>query len=120
MIKYKFSPSRISPCSYHSELPGTNSITHEPTETSKQPIRTRYLEGHVTGYHPIRDQYFLIRSVPGSTYTWIVSQSDKSINDHIKDCVFQSPGKIKLPMLHSLRFNARDRLSTASEYLNTS
>eukprot|EP00116_Pleurobrachia_bachei_P010357 sb/3470619/ len=32
----------------------------EPTETSKQPIRTRYL-GHVT----IRDQYnFLIRSVP--------------------------------------------------------
>ena len=26
---------------------------------SKQPIRTRYL-GHVTGYQPIRDQYFLI------------------------------------------------------------
>eukprot|EP00116_Pleurobrachia_bachei_P007557 sb/3467819/ len=34
----------------------------EPTETSKQPIRTRYLD-HVTGYQPIRDQYFLIRSV---------------------------------------------------------
>eukprot|EP00116_Pleurobrachia_bachei_P015186 sb/3475448/ len=33
--------------------------------TSKQPIRTRYLD-HVTGYRPIRDQYFLIRSVPGS------------------------------------------------------
>eukprot|EP00116_Pleurobrachia_bachei_P008605 sb/3468867/ len=31
----------------------------------KQPIRTRYL-GHVTGYQPIRDQYFLIRSVPGN------------------------------------------------------
>eukprot|EP00116_Pleurobrachia_bachei_P009825 sb/3470087/ len=27
----------------------------EPTETSKQPIRTRYL-GHVTDYQPIRDQ----------------------------------------------------------------
>ena len=26
----------------------------EPTDTSKQPIRTRYL-GHVTGYHPIKD-----------------------------------------------------------------
>ena len=26
-----------------------------------QPIRTCYL-GHVTGYQPIRDQYFLIRS----------------------------------------------------------
>eukprot|EP00116_Pleurobrachia_bachei_P011805 sb/3472067/ len=30
---------------------------------SSQPIRTRYL-GHVTDYQPIRDQYFLIRSVP--------------------------------------------------------
>ena len=39
-------------------------IVHEPTESSKQPIRTRYL-GHVTGYQPIRDQYSLIRSVPG-------------------------------------------------------
>eukprot|EP00116_Pleurobrachia_bachei_P007365 sb/3467627/ len=38
-------------------------IHQEPTESSKQPIRTRYL-GHVTGYQPIRDQYFLIRSVP--------------------------------------------------------
>eukprot|EP00116_Pleurobrachia_bachei_P007089 sb/3467351/ len=27
-------------------------------DTSKQPIRTRYLD-HVTGYQPIRDQYFL-------------------------------------------------------------
>ena len=26
-------------------------------------MRARYL-GHVTGYKPIRDQYFLIRSVP--------------------------------------------------------
>eukprot|EP00116_Pleurobrachia_bachei_P008668 sb/3468930/ len=36
---------------------------NEPTDTSKQPIRTRYL-GHATGYQPIRDQYFLIWSVP--------------------------------------------------------
>eukprot|EP00116_Pleurobrachia_bachei_P007116 sb/3467378/ len=36
----------------------------QPTETSKQPIRTRYL-GHVTGYKPIKDQYFQIGSVPG-------------------------------------------------------
>eukprot|EP00116_Pleurobrachia_bachei_P015395 sb/3475657/ len=34
---------------------------------SKQQIRTRYL-GHVIGYQPIRDQYFPIRSVPGSSY----------------------------------------------------
>eukprot|EP00116_Pleurobrachia_bachei_P012317 sb/3472579/ len=34
----------------------------EPNEISKKPIRTRYL-GHVTGYQPIRDQYFLIRHV---------------------------------------------------------
>eukprot|EP00116_Pleurobrachia_bachei_P013937 sb/3474199/ len=35
------------------------SLYQEPTETSKQPIRTRYL-GHVTGYQPIRVQYFLL------------------------------------------------------------
>eukprot|EP00116_Pleurobrachia_bachei_P019394 sb/3479656/ len=35
----------------------------EPTDTSKQPIRTRYL-CLVTGYQQIRDEYFLIRSVP--------------------------------------------------------
>eukprot|EP00116_Pleurobrachia_bachei_P018580 sb/3478842/ len=33
--------------------------TQEPTDTSKQPIRTRDL-CHVTGYQPIRDQSFLI------------------------------------------------------------
>ena len=36
----------------------------EPTESSKQPIRAGHL-GHVTGYQPISDQYFLVRSVPG-------------------------------------------------------
>ena len=35
----------------------------EPTGPSKQPISTSYL-GHVTGYQPTRDLYFLIRSVP--------------------------------------------------------
>eukprot|EP00116_Pleurobrachia_bachei_P011626 sb/3471888/ len=43
------------------KTPGTLNEDQEPTETSKQPIRPRYL-GHVTGYQPIRDQYFLIRS----------------------------------------------------------
>eukprot|EP00116_Pleurobrachia_bachei_P001908 sb/3462170/ len=37
-----------------------NFVSQEPTVASKQPIRTRYL----VGYQPIRDQYFLIRSVP--------------------------------------------------------
>eukprot|EP00116_Pleurobrachia_bachei_P012567 sb/3472829/ len=41
-----------------------NNDFREPTDTRKQSIRSRYL-GHVTGYQPIRDQYFLIRSVPG-------------------------------------------------------
>eukprot|EP00116_Pleurobrachia_bachei_P001032 sb/3461294/ len=36
--------------------------SHESTEASRQPIRTRYL-CHVTGYQPIRDHCFLIRSV---------------------------------------------------------
>eukprot|EP00116_Pleurobrachia_bachei_P011654 sb/3471916/ len=39
----------------------------KPVEWYNQPIRTRYLFclGHVNDYQPIRDQYFLIRSVPG-------------------------------------------------------
>eukprot|EP00116_Pleurobrachia_bachei_P004247 sb/3464509/ len=39
------------------------STLEEPTETSKQPIKTRYL-CHMTGYQPIRDQFFMTRSVP--------------------------------------------------------
>eukprot|EP00116_Pleurobrachia_bachei_P005245 sb/3465507/ len=38
-------------------------VFQEPTETSKQPIRIHYL-GLMTGYQPISDQSFLIRSVP--------------------------------------------------------
>ena len=48
-------------CSNKSSL----SRSQEPTETSKQPIIIRYL-GHVTGYQPIKDQYFLVWSVPVS------------------------------------------------------
>eukprot|EP00116_Pleurobrachia_bachei_P019081 sb/3479343/ len=56
--------------------------THqEPTETSKQPIRARYL-GHVTGYHPIRDQYFLIRSVPGTQTSLTTADVDKVLLVH--------------------------------------
>ena len=56
IISYK-----IFTITFMTSLEGTTN--HEPTDTSKQPIRTRYL-GHVTSYRPIRDQYFLIRSVP--------------------------------------------------------
>eukprot|EP00116_Pleurobrachia_bachei_P012049 sb/3472311/ len=52
---------------------GQLSSTYHPlyinTGTSKQPTRIRYL-GHVTGYQPIREQYFRIRSdptIPGFT-----------------------------------------------------
>ena len=42
-------------------------LGQEPNDKSKQPIRTRYL-GHVTGYQPIREQYFHILSVPKLGY----------------------------------------------------
>eukprot|EP00116_Pleurobrachia_bachei_P006967 sb/3467229/ len=46
------SSSQITPCA--------NLVSRNPpTETSLQPIRTRYL-GHVTGYQPIMDQYYPI------------------------------------------------------------
>eukprot|EP00116_Pleurobrachia_bachei_P012760 sb/3473022/ len=37
-----------------------SSLSLPGRDTCKQPIRTRYL-GHVTGYQPIRDQYFLVK-----------------------------------------------------------
>ena len=37
----------------------------QATELSKHPIRSRYLD-HVTGHQPIREQYFMIRSVPNT------------------------------------------------------
>eukprot|EP00116_Pleurobrachia_bachei_P018045 sb/3478307/ len=46
----------------------------EPTEISKQQIRTRYL-GHVTCYQPIRDQYFLIPNSP--THTDALHESEE-------------------------------------------
>ena len=38
-------------------------VIQQPIGPSKQPIRTRYL-GHVTGYQPIGEQYFLVRFIP--------------------------------------------------------
>eukprot|EP00116_Pleurobrachia_bachei_P008217 sb/3468479/ len=43
--------------------------------TSKEPIRTRYL-GHVTGYQPIKDHYFIIRPALMWRYFGIDNQMD--------------------------------------------
>eukprot|EP00116_Pleurobrachia_bachei_P012250 sb/3472512/ len=68
----------------------------EPTETSKQPMRTRYL-GHVTGYQLIRDQYFLIGAVPD---TYLLSLSSRRTSQppsrHTSEMLerkIQSPGE---------------------------
>ena len=59
---------------YLSSTAENHSTEQRPTESSKQPIRNRYL-GHVTGYKPIRDQYFQIRSVPASQHHHTISES---------------------------------------------
>ena len=43
--------------------PEQNANVYQILKSSKQPIRTRYFD-HVTGYQPIGDQYFMVRSVP--------------------------------------------------------
>eukprot|EP00116_Pleurobrachia_bachei_P017746 sb/3478008/ len=43
------------------------------TDTSKQPIKTRYL-GHVTGYQPIRGLYFLTLATPDGPHAQIYQQ----------------------------------------------
>eukprot|EP00116_Pleurobrachia_bachei_P000955 sb/3461217/ len=59
--------------------PGHQRQILEPTDTSKQPISTRYL-GHVTSYRPIRDQYFLIRSVPALSLSLSFHSSSLSLS----------------------------------------
>ena len=49
-------------------LPRTQCKEHSLAGPSKQPMRSRYL-GHVTGYQPIMDQYFLI---------WMVLANDSN------------------------------------------
>ena len=46
----------------------------QPTGPSKQRIRTPDL-GHVTGFQPIRDQYFLVQSVPAYYIIYSFSES---------------------------------------------
>eukprot|EP00116_Pleurobrachia_bachei_P002435 sb/3462697/ len=59
---YRIDVSYISDNLIVCSFPPTRSVCKSGTDQiSKQPIRTRYL-GHVVGYQPIRDQYFLIRS----------------------------------------------------------
>eukprot|EP00116_Pleurobrachia_bachei_P004426 sb/3464688/ len=68
----------------HYEQPDLKS---EPSDTSKKLITTRYL-GHVTGYQPIRDQYFLIRSVPDLTLKRSYLNDINLRREYIKYLVF--------------------------------
>eukprot|EP00116_Pleurobrachia_bachei_P011477 sb/3471739/ len=62
-----------------------------PTEISKPPIKTLYL-GHVTGYQPIRDQYFLVThpshtlSKPHTTRVWVTMALSSPLSQlHVHD-----------------------------------
>eukprot|EP00116_Pleurobrachia_bachei_P003634 sb/3463896/ len=78
-----------------SMAPGSGKLT----ETSRQPIRTHYL-GHMTGYQPIRDQNFLIRSVPDTqlrntlqftiTYKGTKTPFNANLNDNSASVMFTS------------------------------
>eukprot|EP00116_Pleurobrachia_bachei_P014573 sb/3474835/ len=71
-------PDSVGSCLKQSNLMGVG-------DTSKHPIRTRYL-GHVTGNQPITDQCFLIRSV-SAVYLYssklIILDPDWLITSHV-------------------------------------
>eukprot|EP00116_Pleurobrachia_bachei_P013641 sb/3473903/ len=86
---------------------------NRPTsDTSKHPIRTRYLD-HVTVYRPIRDLYFLIRSVPACMEGTPTTTREKKIarQTFVKDMVKLELSK-KKHFLHSYanRMSAGRRL----------
>eukprot|EP00116_Pleurobrachia_bachei_P003542 sb/3463804/ len=63
----------------------------------KQPIRTLYL-GHVTGYQPIRDQYFLIRSVT-SSLIMEPNQRTNSLQGFV--IVYRNEDKLEAPLFNN-------------------
>eukprot|EP00116_Pleurobrachia_bachei_P004707 sb/3464969/ len=88
----------------------------EPTETSQQPIRTRYL-GHVTGYQPISDQYFLIRSVPAK-YIYILKPYQRNTGrqktQNITSSLSLSLGPLHAPLPHGA---VKPRVGAGTRYL---
>eukprot|EP00116_Pleurobrachia_bachei_P004941 sb/3465203/ len=87
----------------------------EPTE-SKKPIRTRDL-GHVIGYQPIRDQYFLILTMIREKQNCNVNRgSGKSGSD----CITQMWPYISAFMLRALRTRLRLRRAFSPRCLSTS
>eukprot|EP00116_Pleurobrachia_bachei_P017156 sb/3477418/ len=60
--------------------------------TDRQPMRTRYL-GHPIGYQPIRDQYFLIPSVPGLVVIYLLKRSSDVNTAHILALLNALPNK---------------------------
>eukprot|EP00116_Pleurobrachia_bachei_P006593 sb/3466855/ len=56
--------------------------TYQHCTTSKQPIRIRYL-GHVTGYQPIRDQYFLTLTNTISIFIFLESRETLALKSSL-------------------------------------
>ena len=78
----------------------------QPTEPSTQPIRARHL-GHVTGYRPIRDQYLLVRSVPGSDLTLCLVRTEFTAEDMAEIKFYQiilPPPDLRKPLTPSQPF----------------
>eukprot|EP00116_Pleurobrachia_bachei_P006228 sb/3466490/ len=93
--------------------------TQEPTETSKQPIRTRYL-GHVTGNQPIRTQLFLIRSVPIYLFTYRhLIRMLFPRRKHTKKCKLIDTTSIVSHRQRRERERERERESAKSWYLSS-
>eukprot|EP00116_Pleurobrachia_bachei_P016425 sb/3476687/ len=67
-------------------------VYQEPTDTSEKTIRTRYL-GHVTGYEPIRDQHFLIRSIPGVDREIATWNKLQTVSGLVGNCFYNTPEK---------------------------
>eukprot|EP00116_Pleurobrachia_bachei_P016835 sb/3477097/ len=101
-------------------------VTHQPsltlhhvrlgwwgeTEISKQPIRTRYL-GHVTGYQPIKDQCFLIRSVPGKILPFLLCSELIVTGWGVSSSSYASSA---LPSAYWLFISAPDTLALDTEH----
>ena len=83
-------------------------LNQEPTEPSKQPIRAGHL-GHVTGYQPLRDQYFMVRSVPASLINLRSMKICIHITTSLQCCLQSKYGNTKYSNMTQKLYDTRQK-----------
>eukprot|EP00116_Pleurobrachia_bachei_P000137 sb/3460399/ len=99
---------------------GTIQCSQEPIETSKQPIRTRCL-GHVTGYQPIRDQFFPVSECITNSHEKSPSMDDLyNVNEFLLSLNYDAPTLVREKGTTPFKLNDSNNLISPSDSVKDS